>query len=93
MSRSLELTYDLRPPKGTKPVTQAMSGIIAIPVTPNESQHKFYNGLQNNVLQAKTQIGEMLTVWRDAVGTLENSKEPNKDQTDEANDDNDETEE
>jgi len=41
-------------------------------------QEAYYNALHKALLEAKTRIGEDMTVWRDAVGTLEDKKEPRK---------------
>lgn len=82
MSKTLTVSYDLKPPAGTiVPASHQPSKLHTFSITAGNSQQEFYKALRDAVVLAKTQIGEDLTVWRDAVGTKENAKEPIKGQT------------
>jgi hypothetical protein len=81
---SISVHYDLRLPEGTP---NPSSGIK------NATTHKFpvgsaatnagdlrgyYDSLRDGLAKAKTQVGEELTEWRDAVGRGEAAKEKKK---------------
>ncbi|KAL5533854.1 hypothetical protein ACEPAG_314 [Sanghuangporus baumii] len=86
MSKALKVTCNLHPPVGTViPDSQPPSKVyeFKVPTAEPKSNSEFYNALREAVMQAKAQIGADLTVWRDAVGTLENAKEPKKGQNEE----------
>lgn len=82
MSRSITVTYELNPPPQTTFDGLSRNRILTFPA-PNIASgkgenSKYYDNLRTAVAQAKDAVGEDLTAWRDAVGNLEQAKEPKK---------------
>ncbi|KIY50530.1 hypothetical protein FISHEDRAFT_27304, partial [Fistulina hepatica ATCC 64428] len=66
-----------------------------IAATSSNSRKEYYTFLRDAIVAAKTQIGDELTEWRDAVGKAELSKEaskPAKSEFDESENDEDDQE-
>lgn len=85
MSHNITLFYSLHPPESTEaPPLGTPSKTYEFPLKSGATnkQGAYYNALREAILEAKVKIGEDLTVWRDAVGTLEDKKEPRKVKTD-----------
>ncbi|THV03015.1 hypothetical protein K435DRAFT_775184 [Dendrothele bispora CBS 962.96] len=80
MSKSITITYSLKPPSETKAVDGAVpSKTIEVPVSPQTENYEVYYGkLHDAIEDARNKIGEDLTVWRDAVGKGELGKETKK---------------
>lgn len=79
MSKTISISYDLKPPVETAvPDSHQTSKTYEYAVPVGGSQRDYYEALRGATVQAKAQIGTDLTVWRDAVGTRENAKEPKK---------------
>ncbi|KIM82281.1 hypothetical protein PILCRDRAFT_474870 [Piloderma croceum F 1598] len=79
MSRSITISYDLRPPPNT-PVpnlTPTKSQEFSVKNVA-EGQKSYYESLRRSIGEVKTVLGEELTAWRDAVGKGEHSKESKK---------------
>ncbi|KAL5519350.1 hypothetical protein ACEPAH_1033 [Sanghuangporus vaninii] len=86
MSKALKVICNLHPPAGTViPDSHPPSKVYEFKISTADpkSNAEFYNALREAVMQAKARIGADLTVWRDAVGMLENEKEPKKGQNEE----------
>lgn len=82
MSRNVTVTYKLNPPSSTPSTQLESTRTLSVPVPEAGSGEgesgKFYNALRSAIARVKDTVGEDLTAWRDAVGSLEQSKEPNK---------------
>jgi hypothetical protein len=93
MSRSITISYDLRPPPNTPAPNLTPTKSQEFPVkNVAEGQKSYYESLRGSIGEAKTVLGEELTAWRDAVGKEEHSKESKKareDGDDEAEEDED----
>ena len=95
MSSSITIAYDLHPPTGTStsPSMQTKKTLdFPVKASPISDHRQYYSSLRDAVLESKTQIGVDLTEWRDAVGTLENQKEPKKGKKSDEGEDEDEEE-
>jgi len=79
MSRSITISYDLRPPPNTPAPDLTPTKSQEFPVkNVAEGQKSYYESLRGSIGDAKTVLGEELTAWRDAVGKGEQSKESRK---------------
>ena len=81
MSHNLTITYELNPPAHTPSEGLARSRTLSFPVTNSTTgapYGKYYDTLRTAIAQAKDAVGDDLTLWRDAVGNREQSKEPLK---------------
>jgi hypothetical protein len=91
MSRSITISYDLRPPPNTPAPNLTPTKSQEFPVkNVTEGQRSYYESLRGSIGEAKTVLGKELTAWRDAVGKGEHSKESKKakeDGDDEADED------
>ena len=91
MSRNIAITYDLNPPQGVNVDGIARSRTLSLPVSQaaegENANKRYYDGLRTAIAQAKDSVGEELTAWRDAVGTLEQAKEPKISMTEEDEED------
>ncbi|KAJ3760482.1 hypothetical protein EV360DRAFT_39722 [Lentinula raphanica] len=74
---SITITYNVHPPTETiVPDNLPTSRTIDVAVNASkDSRASYYGVLHNALTEAKNQIGADLTIWRDAVGKLELSKE------------------
>ncbi|KAI0778905.1 hypothetical protein BD413DRAFT_512739 [Trametes elegans] len=59
---------------------------------PPANSKAYYEGLRAAVLEAKKELGEQLTLWRDAMGKSEDHKVAKKSENDEDEDEDDEDE-
>ena len=89
MSRSITITYDLKPPADTPHSSLTPSKTQAFVVKDGES---YYAGLRAAISTAKDTVGKELTEWRDQVGDLEKGKDvkPPRTQADEDEEDEEE---
>ncbi|KAK7064326.1 hypothetical protein R3P38DRAFT_2823782 [Favolaschia claudopus] len=96
MSRSIIVEYTINPPPSTEqtygllPSKKHDFEIKGSPAESGQSEH--YKSLRESIAQARQQIGEELTAWRDAVGKAELNKEatkPNADDEEEEEEDGD----
>jgi len=80
MSRSIVISYDLRPPASTPAsnLTPTKSQEIPVENAAAEGQRSYYESLRGSVAMARAILGEELTAWRDAVGNGEQTKERKK---------------
>jgi hypothetical protein len=79
-SSAITISYELKPPAGTeaRDLTASKTQQFLVNTSPSEGQAKFYKSLQTAVEDARNQLGDELTAWRDAVGKGELSKETPK---------------
>lgn len=83
MSRSLTITYDLHPPAASSVDPSLDPNAIhkfSLSVSASEGKSEpgykaHYEALKAAIAEARTQTGDELTRWRDAVGTAEKTKE------------------
>ncbi|KAF9256835.1 hypothetical protein L218DRAFT_172759 [Marasmius fiardii PR-910] len=96
-SRTITISYDLHPPSESKSSTSGLtpSRSIQVPIKADSSQDlkAYYAALHHAVEDARNQIGEDLTKWRDAVGKDETTKEPKKKEDEDSDEDEAEEEE
>ena len=81
MSRILTVAYELNPPAPAIPPSGLdRSRTLSLPVSAAGNREgettKYYDALRAVIAQAKDTVGDDFTAWRDAVGNLEQSKEP-----------------
>ncbi|KAF9785493.1 hypothetical protein BJ322DRAFT_1005998 [Thelephora terrestris] len=90
MSRTITVTYNLKPPADTPQSSLNPSKTQTFDV---KDEGGYYVGLRATISTAKDTIGKELTEWRDQVGDLEKGKDakPPKTQA-EADEDDDEEE-
>ena len=69
------------------------SRTLQFPVAENADLKAYYVGLRGIIERAKSAVGEELTVWRDAVGNREQSKEIKPAMKDEEEEEEDEEDE
>ncbi|KAJ7932523.1 hypothetical protein B0H13DRAFT_784233 [Mycena leptocephala] len=87
MSRSITVEYTINPPPSSGqsyelPTSKKHDFKIQGSVT--ESEH--YKMLRESIAQARQEVGQELTAWRDAVGKAELNKETKKAKTDDDDD-------
>ena len=91
MSKSITITYDLKPPADTPQsgLTPSKTQTFAV-----EDRGGYYAGLRAAIATSKDTVGKELTEWRDQVGDLEKGKDakPPKTQADADEDEEDEEE-
>ena len=91
MSSTIKIQYSLNLPEGVlvntddKPISKTHQFKIdtTAPSSNGDSQElegkkSYYAALRNALQEAKSQIGDELTAWRDCVGKKELNKEPRK---------------
>lgn len=93
MSRTLTVSYDLKLPDGTPSTSLDPSKALSFSVEKQGDLKQYYTGVRAAIELAKDAIGEELTVWRDAVGNREATKEVKAPMTDDDEDDEEEEEE
>lgn len=93
MNRNITVTYDLHPPADTPAPSLDKTRTFAFAVPEHTQDVKaYYAGVREAIERAKSAIGEDLTVWRDAVGSREQTKEPKTAKKDEEEDEEEEKE-
>ncbi|KAF5385130.1 hypothetical protein D9615_000973 [Tricholomella constricta] len=79
---TIKITYELNPPpqtvKDADNLSTSKTQTFPVNANPADGQEKYYSALQKAIAGAKDQLGNELTVWRDAVGKAELSKETPK---------------
>jgi len=76
---SISISYQLNPPPGVPVGSLPTSKTQKFPVNSSpEDYAKFYRALHGAIEEAKDQLGNELTTWRDVVGKAELSKETQK---------------
>ena len=87
MSSTIKIQYTLNLPEGVNTENKPTSKVhqFKIDNTPSskdsdtqEAKKSYYDALQNALEEARNQIGDELTAWRDCVGKKELNKEPRK---------------
>ena len=76
MTSAITITYELNPPAGVDTKGKDTSSTLTFPVSGGTTPREFYGGLRAALEQARTQVGDELTEWRDLVGKAELGKEP-----------------
>ena len=91
MSKTITISYDLKPPPNTPQSSLTPSKTQKFSVKDGGS---YYAGLRASIATAKDTIGKELTEWRDQVGDLERGKDakPQKTQADADEDEEEEKE-
>ncbi|THH13499.1 hypothetical protein EW146_g6729 [Bondarzewia mesenterica] len=79
MSPALTISYNLHPPEGTQSSGLNPTAMHRFKLSgPEGGGYKnHYEALRAAILDARTQTGDELTAWRDAVGKREETKEAN----------------
>lgn len=76
MSRNVSITYELNPPADTAADGLSAKKVHDIPINaPADNLQAYYAAVREAIAAGKDVVGEELTVWRDAVGNREQSKE------------------
>ncbi|KAI0803253.1 hypothetical protein BC629DRAFT_1591335 [Irpex lacteus] len=76
MSRNVTITYELNPPQDTPAQGLSATKTHELPVSSDVASLKaYYESVREAIAKGKDTIGEELTIWRDAVGNREQSKE------------------
>lgn len=79
---TITISYELNPPAQTTTDVEGLSAsktkTFPVKASPADGHEKYYGALQTAIAAAKDQLGNELTVWRDAVGKAELSKETPK---------------
>ncbi|KAI0095167.1 hypothetical protein BDY19DRAFT_916534 [Irpex rosettiformis] len=76
MSPNITLTYELNPPHGITAEGLGTTKTHELPVSAgNCSLKAYYQSVREAIAKGKELVGEDLTIWRDAVGNREQSKE------------------
>ncbi len=95
MAPILSVAYKLNPPPETPLPADLQSNHTlqtTLPDPASVGQKSYYEELRKAVLQTKSELGESLTAWRDAVGKREDNKEaevPKKSEEDEEDEEED----
>lgn len=81
MTATLVVEFGLQPPANVAhPAGLSPTKLHEFPLSANSnigsSAASYYSALSTAIRQAKTDTGDELTRWRDAVGAVESSKEP-----------------
>jgi hypothetical protein len=76
---SVLISYQLHPPASVQAGNLSASKSHTFPVNSSSSDRpKYYRTLHTAIEEARGQLGNELTAWRDAVGKTELSKETKK---------------
>ncbi|KAJ3878794.1 hypothetical protein F5051DRAFT_221307 [Lentinula edodes] len=77
---AITITYTVHPPiESVSPDELPNSRTIEVPVNASQDGgNSYYSVLHGALEKARNEIGADLTIWRDAVGKLEVSKEAKK---------------
>ena len=76
MSKGITITYELSPPADTPAPSLDKARTLDFAVPEKTELKAYYAGLREAIEKARNAVGEELTVWRDAVGNRELTKEP-----------------
>ncbi|KAJ4492747.1 hypothetical protein C8J55DRAFT_409313, partial [Lentinula edodes] len=81
----ITITYTVHPPiESVCPDQLPNSRTIEVPISASkDGGNSYYSVLQEALEKARNEIGADLTIWRDAVGKSEMSKEAKKSKKDE----------
>lgn len=83
MSRIITVEYTIKPPQSSgQGYDLPTSKKHEFPVQ-SSGQSEHYKALRESIAQARQEVGDEMTAWRDAVGTAELNKEPKKPKADE----------
>ena len=100
MSSTIKIQYSLNLPEGVntgeKPTSKTHQFKIDTTQSNNDRQEakkSYYDALRNALEEARNQIGDELTAWRDCVGKKELNKELRKGNGDEEEEEEEEEEE
>lgn len=78
-SATIKITYHLKPPTNVDGGDNATTKIHAFEIEPAASgSTAFYTALRTSLEQARNEVGDEMTAWRDIVGKAELVKEPKK---------------
>ena len=85
MSRTITITYELKPPTSIDAdgLATAKTGNFDVKTKPADGHKVYYTALREAIEEARNQVGDELTAWRDRVGKAELTKEPKKADDDE----------
>jgi hypothetical protein len=89
MSSTIKIQYSLNLPEGVntegnKPTSKTHQFKIDTPASNSDlSQDAYYDALRNALKEARSQVGDELTAWKDCVGKKELNKELRKGNGDE----------
>lgn len=90
---SLSVDYTIKPPKGVEATGLKQTSTINVPIATHNSETEsgtaYYDALRTALADTKSKVGDELTVWRDAVGKLENTKETKKQKSEDEDEDED----
>ncbi|KAJ7038326.1 hypothetical protein C8F04DRAFT_926003, partial [Mycena alexandri] len=90
MSRAITIEYTVKPPPSSGQAYELpTSKKHTFEIRAEGGQAEHYKSLREGIAQARNEVGQELTAWRDAVGKAELTKETKKP----TNDDDDEEEE
>jgi streptomycin 6-kinase len=79
MSITVTVSYQLNPPTDIQAENLSTSKTQSFPVKcGSDNSTEYYGALHKTIEEAKDQLGNELTAWRDAVGKAELSKETPK---------------
>ncbi|KAK0184605.1 hypothetical protein F5146DRAFT_938471, partial [Armillaria mellea] len=80
MSTSITVSYDLNPPEevDAPKLVESKHAAFNLKKTPADGQKAYYAALKDAIQLARSQVGDELTAWRDAVGKAELNKETKK---------------
>ena len=76
-SASITVHYSIDPPDGVR-MTESLKKDSSIKVDVPSTTAGYYENLRSALADVKAQVGAELTSWRDAVGSLENTKDSKK---------------
>lgn len=78
-SATIKITYNLKPPTNVDSSDRAATKTHAFKIKPAASgSTAFYTALRTSLEQARNEVGDEITAWRDVVGKAELVKEPKK---------------
>ncbi|KAJ7169760.1 hypothetical protein C8R46DRAFT_210245 [Mycena filopes] len=79
MSRTITIEYTLKPPQCSGEGYELhTSKKHTFEIRADGGQSKLYQSLREGIAQARNEVGQELTAWRDAVGKAELTKETKK---------------
>ena len=85
MSPTITITYELNTLTSidAEGLAAAKTGNFNVKSTPTDGHKVYYTALREAIEEARNQVGDDLTAWRDRVGKAELTKEPKKADDDE----------
>ncbi|KAJ7293456.1 hypothetical protein C8J57DRAFT_27138 [Mycena rebaudengoi] len=81
-ARAISVEYALNPPASSAQASELPTSKKHAFALPAGSGSGYYTTLRAAIEQARNEVGQELTAWRDAVGKAELSKEAKKTRTD-----------